>query len=180
MPGAPTDLYDAAVELLTAAATALETLAPAGAIDRQLVSQSAPVFDCAPQLSVHMGGPSIADTYPLQPPLQPMQRSVTTGFVDLVLMTITVTRCVAVLEQEGQSVLLPSPVELSQNAHDCYGDLWAIWNYLLQQHRLGTLFQSPSGRREFTLEPANALNNGGGVGGYEIPVRFQLPGFSAP
>jgi hypothetical protein len=180
VPGAAGDLYAAAVELLEAAATALETLAPAGPITRKLVSQSAPVFDCAPQLSVHMGGPSVADTYPLQPPLQPMQRSVTTGFVDLVLMTITVTRCVVVIGQDAQSLILPSPVELSQNAEDCYGDLWAIWNYLFQQHRLGNLFQTPSGRREFTLEPANALNNGGGVGGYEIPVRFQLPGFSAP
>lgn len=181
MSGGPGDLFAAAEDLLAAAASALET-APGGPILRQLVSQSAPVFDCAPQLSVHMGGPSlaVADTYPLQPPLQPMQRSVTNGFVDLVSMTITVTRCVTILEQEKatQSVLLPSPDALTSDAETCYGDLWAIWNTLFRLHREGTLFQSPSGRREFLIDPALALNNGGGVGGYEIPVRFQLGGYA--
>lgn len=176
MAGAPGDLYAAAVELLAAASVAVDG-APAGHIERQLVSQSAPVFDCAPQLSVHAGGPSVADTYPLQPPLQPMQRIVTTGLVDIVLMTITVTRCVAVLEAEGQTVLLPTPDVLSADAAACYGDLWAIWNHLVKEHREGNLFQSPSKRREFQLEPANPLNNGGGVGGWEIPVRFQIPGY---
>jgi len=176
MAGSAGDLYAAAETLLAAAAAALED-APAGPIDRKLISQSAPVFDCAPQLSVHAGGPSVADTYPLQPPLQPMQRIVTAGQVNLVVMTITVTRCVQTLEQEGQSVILPSPESLSNDAETCYGDLWAIWNHLVKEHREGNLFQTPSGRREFALEPAQPLNNGGGVGGWEIPVRFQLPGY---
>jgi hypothetical protein len=174
--GAVGDLFAAAQELLAAAAVALED-APAGPITRKLISQSAPVFDCAPQLSVHAGGPSIADTYPLQPPLQPMQRIVTAGLVDLVVMTITVTRCVSTLGEEGQDILLPTPEALTADSEACYGDLWAIWNHLVKEHREGNLFQSLSKRREFALEPAQPLNNGGGVGGWEIPVRFQLPGY---
>jgi len=174
--GSAGDLFAAAQTLLAAAAAALED-APAGPIDRMLVSQSAPVFDCAPQLSVHAGGPSIADTYPLQPPLQPMQRIVSTGLVDLVLMTITVTRCVSKLGDDGQTITLPTPQAMTDDAEACYGDLWAIWNHLIKEHREGNLFQSASKRREFTLEPAQPLNNGGGVGGWEIPVRFQIPGY---
>lgn len=177
MPGAAGDLYAAAEMLLAAAAEALED-APAGPIERKLVSQGIPTWDCCPQLAVWAGGPSIADTYPLQPPLQPMQRIVTTGVVDLVQMTIEVTRCVTTIEQDQQSILLPSPVELSKDAEDCYGDVWAIWNHLVKLHREGTLFQSPSGRREFALDPAVPVNNSGGCGGWQIPVRFQLPGYA--
>jgi uncharacterized protein (DUF1501 family) len=177
MPGAATDLWDCAAELLAAAAIALETEAPAGPIDYQAIWPGLPSYDCVPALYVHVGGPAIADTYPLQPPLQPMQRIVTSGEVNIVQLTITVLRCVPVIEQESQSILLPSPALINQSAHDVLGDLWAIWNYLKNQHRLGNLYQTPSGRREFAFDPAQPVRTSGGAGGWEIPIRVQLGGY---
>ena len=56
------DLYDAAIILLNAANDGLENSIE-GRIDRAFVSQSAPVFDCAPQLTVHAGDGKIFDSF---------------------------------------------------------------------------------------------------------------------
>lgn len=178
MIGTPGGLYAAAQELLGAAAAGL-ALSPGGAISYQAIWPGLPAFDCAPALFVHAGGPSVGDTYPLQPPLQPMQRIVDTGQVNLVLLTITVLRCVPVLTQSQQSVLLPQPAALNASAEETMGDVWTLWNYLYEQHRSGALFSSPSRRREFSLDPAVAVRTSGGVGGWEMGVRFQLDGFAA-
>lgn len=177
MPAGPDDLYQAAVELLTACATALED-SPGGPIQAQAIWPGPPAYDCVPALYVHAGSNSVGDTYPLQPPLQPMQRIQTTGFVDLVAFTITVLRCVPVLRGSGQTLALPLVAEINKSARDCYGDLWSIWNYLKNQHREGLLFQNASGRREFMFDPAIPVRTSGGAGGWEITVRVQLGGYS--
>lgn len=184
-PVGPGDLYAAAQELLAACVVALED-SPGGPImdASTAIWPGLPSYDCVPALYVHAGGPSVADTYPLQPPLQPAQRMVTTGMVLLAQFTITVLRCVPVLEQDGQTIALPSPAELGAAAEEVYGDLWAIWNYLIFAHRpvsqggLGTLFQTPSGRREFQFDPAIPVPTSGGAGGWEVPVRVQLGGYT--
>lgn len=184
MPGAG-DLYEAAQELLAAAEAALED-SPGGPIEGGSIWPGLPAYDCVPALYVHAGGPSVGDTYPLQPPLQPMQRMQTSGMVLLVQMTITVLRCVPKIEQRGQNLLLPNPAELGAASEATMGDVWAIWNYLKYAHLpvsqggLGTLFQTPSGRREFQFDPAVPIPTSGGAGGWEIPVRFQLGGFDWP
>lgn len=178
MPADAGDLYDAASELLAAAAASLMD-APAGPITTQAIWPGLPAYDCAPALYVHAGGVSIGDTMPLQPPLQPMQRMVTTGEVNLLALTITVLRCVPTVVQQGETVLLPSTQLISMAAEDCYGDLWAIWNGLKNQHRAGTLFQRASGRREFAFDAAIPVRTSGGVGGWEIPVRVELSGYGA-
>lgn len=176
MPAGPDDLYTAALELLTASADAL-TLRGAP-IDYQAIWPGLPAFDCAPALFVHAGGTSFADTYPLQPPLQPMQQMVTTGEVNLLALTVTVLRCVPTVTQRQQSILLPNAAEVSQAAADCYADLWAIWNHLKNEHRAGNLYQTPSRRREFRFLPAIPVRTSGGVGGWEIPLAVALPGYS--
>lgn len=175
----PEDLYAAAETLLSAAGEALVT-APAGGINitNQAIWPGLPSFDCVPALYVHAGGPAFADTFPLSPPLQPMQQIATTGEVNLVTMTITVLRCVPVIDQSQQSTLLPSAAAISQAASDVYGDVWAIWNHLKNLHRAGTLFQTPSGRREFRFLPAFPVLTSGGAGGWQIPVSFELSGYS--
>lgn len=176
MPPGPDDLYDAAQQLLDAAAVAVAT-ARGGAIDLQAIWPGLPSYDCVPALYVHAGGTSIGDTLPLQPALQPMQRMVTTGEVNLLQLTITVLRCVPVIEEEQASILLPDPVAISAAAAECYADLWAIWNHLKNEHRAGHLFQRPSGRREFVFDPAVPVRTSGGAGGWEIPIRVELGGF---
>jgi hypothetical protein len=175
--GAPTDLYDAAVTLLAAASEAVEDT-PGGAITYQAIWPGAPSYDCVPALFVHAGGLAVADTYPLQPPLQPMQRIVDGGLVELLELRITVLRCVPVIDQAQQSIVLPSPALINASSQEVFADLWAIWNHLKNLHRAGLLFQSPSGRREFAFDPVIPIRTSGGAGGWEIPVRFQLPGYN--
>lgn len=173
------DLWAAAVELIDAAADCLATDSINGAPAYQAIWQGLPPFDFAPSLHVHAGGPSVADTYPLQPPLQPWQRTVTTGYVSLVMLTITIVREVPVpIQTGGQTVTMPFPQDVNATTEICYADLWSIWNGLIRKHREGTLFASPSGRREFRLEAAVSLKTSGGFGGWEIPVSFNLPGYA--
>lgn len=172
MPG-PDDLFDAAVELLGAAAEIIATT-PGGPILYQAVWYGPPAYDCVPMLVVHAGGPSIAGTYPLQPPLAEMQRTVTTRNVYLAQLTITVLRCLPTVEEQGQTLLNPDPAVVTAAARIVLADGWALWNGLIARHRAGTLFGSPSGRREFMLETPMPVRPQGGAGGWEIPVRFQL------
>lgn len=176
MPGDAGDLFKTAEEFLAACAKALED-APAGTILNQAIWQGPPAFDCAPALYVHAGGPSIADTYPLQPPLQPAQRIAETGIVNMVAFTATVLRCIPVLEGDGQTILLPARSEITASSADIYGDLWAIWNFLVYQHRNGNLWQTQSRRRELILDPAIPLRNSGGVGGWQLQIRVQIGGY---
>jgi hypothetical protein len=180
-PG-PGDLYAAAQELMAATADAVAT-SPGGPIDFdhggvQAIWPGLPSYDCVPALYVHAGGAAIGDTYPLQPPLQPMQRMVTTGQVPLLQLTITVLRCVPVIEEDQQSIVLPSQALIEAAAQQVYGDLWAIWNHLKNEHRAGNLFQRPSGRREFIFDPAVPVRTSGGAGGWEIPIRVELGGYN--
>lgn len=177
MPG-PGDLYAAAQALLAAAVTGVEQNTLAAVPSYQAIWLGLPSFDCPEAIHVYCGGSAFGDTYPLQPPLQPMERIVTTGLVPLVQMTICVTRCVPVPQgTTGQSQRLPTPASISAAAAIGYADLWAVWHELIQQHRNGTLFQSPSKRTEFILDPAFPVKTSGGVGGWDIPVRFHLPGY---
>lgn len=175
-PG-PLDLYGAAERLLSLTANAVATT-PGGPIDYQAIVQGLPVFDCPPAIYVSAGAVQIADTSPLGPTLQPMQRIVQTGVLDLPVFTITVIRCVeAVILHEGQSLILPSAAAVSSDAYVCYADVWAVWNALIHAHRDGTLFQSPSRRREFAVDQAIPVRTEGGAGGWLLQVRFQLDGY---
>jgi hypothetical protein len=178
LPGSSGDLWAAALELLNAAADCLLD-SIGGPPVYQAIWQGLPPFDAAPALHVHASGPSFAETYPLQPPLQPTQRIVTTGVLEMCVMTVTIVRLIPVPIQEGgQTVSMPSPAEVMASTEVCYSDLWALWNGLVRKHRDGTLFQSPSKRREFVLDGAVMLKTSGGFGGWEIPVRFNLPGYA--
>ncbi len=176
MAGSSGDLYAAAAELLAAAEVAL-TDTPAGCPAYRAIWPGRPTFDCCPAVFVHVGGADVGGTLPLVPSLQPMQRMVTTGLVELVALTVTVIRCVPVIEQQGQLAVLPEVPDIQAAAATIHADLWAIWNYFVHAHRDGILFQYPSGRREFILDPAVAIVTSGGAGGWQIPVRVQLAGY---
>lgn len=174
------DLFQAAVELRDACIDALTNEAPGGPITPVAIWAGPPSWDCVPAMYIHAGLGQVANTYPLQPPLQPMQRIATTGQVDLVTFTITVLRCMPMIEQRGQIAILPPVADIEAASKEIYGDLWAIWNHLKNEHRDGNLFQTPSGRREFQFDPAQAIQSSGGAGGWEIPVSVQLGGYATP
>jgi hypothetical protein len=167
---AATDLYDAAVELLAAAQAALADT-PGGPITVAYVSEGLPAFDCIPQLTVHAGGPSEVETAPTSPSLAPGRRT-TVGMVDQVALTITVVRCAAIPDGNGNP---PPPSAHSVPAQQTMADVWAIWNHLASAKRAGTLF---GGRcREMFLDPSVSIATSGGAAGWEIPVRVQLNGY---
>lgn len=176
MKAASNDLFAAAQELLAAADASLAD-SIAGQIDYKAIWPGVPAFDCAPALHVSLGAVAVADTLPGTPSLAPMQRIVTTGEVNIQVMAVTILRCVAVMGQQGENVVLPPAVNITADAQETYGDLWAVWNGLKNRHRAGTLFQDPSGRREFSLDPAIPVRTAGGVGGSIVNVRFQIPGY---
>lgn len=174
---ASTDLYDLALELLAAADASLAD-APGGQIPEPFVSPGLPAFDFTPMLTVHVGSPQTADTFPLQPPLQPGHRVEIGAEVPLISLTITCTRLVPIVEVTGGAILLPNTLDMDAAAQLIDGDLWAIWNGLRARYKAGALFASDSGKREFFFEGAVAFNPQGGHGGWEMPVRVHLGGYA--
>lgn len=171
------DLYDLCREFLDACKEATD-LTSGPSIERVYVSPGAPPWDCT-QLTVHAGGPVVADTIPLQPALQPDHRIRETGRVLLIGMTATVIRCcVPVPTERGQNILFPAPADIEAVAAWTLEDVWAIWNHLRTQFKAGTLFPSPSGTREFMFDAAFPLLTEGGCAGWQIPVRVQLGGYT--
>jgi hypothetical protein len=171
---APRDLYDLCSEYLNACGLAVETTV-GGKIDRAFVSSGPPVIDCIPQLSVHPGAASEAETAPLSPPLQPGHRDRGAGVVHLVSMTCVVVRCAAAMGESGDP---PSLADLETAGRETSEDIWAIWNWLRASHRAGTLFTSPSGSREMFLDPAFPLPPGGQATGWQVPIRVALGGYT--
>lgn len=176
-PSPPGDLYDAACELLAAAADALEG-APGGPIDRVYVSPGVPAWDTPNQLTVHVGGAAEGVVSPGQPGLAEGHRVAVSGSVIMVPLTITVTRPVPVAGKGANS--LPKPEAIQRASEVMLGDLWTIYNTLRNMKRRGQLFAAHDGSattREMAFDPVVSLNPGGGVIGWQIPVRVQLDGY---
>ena len=176
MPG-PNDLYDLLAEFLDAVEAAVATT-PGGAIARAYVSPGPPAWDCE-LIAVHAGGPLEADTAPLAPPLQPGHRVIDTFAVNEIAITTTVLRCVPTIQQVGGSTSWPSAAELEAAARLIDADVWAIWNHVKNAVRDGTLFRRADGEaREVFFDPAVPLSPAGGYGGWQIPLRVSLEGYS--
>lgn len=167
-----TALYDAAAEYLAACVAALNSETTSGAPERRFVTNGPPAWDCCPQLTVHVGGPAVADTAATRT-LGPGHRIATTGFVNMVSMTATILRCAPIIE--GNT--LPSPAALAAAAAEMDADLWAIWNWIATRKRDLSLFGPKE--RELLMDPASSLNQQGGCCGWQIPIRVQLDGYRA-
>lgn len=164
------DLWNLANEYLTACATAVAST-PGGAPGRVYVSPGPPAWDCE-QLTVHVGGPAVADTFPLQPSLAALHRVAVQGQVDLISLTATILRCVPTLTQQGK---FPPDSALDAASQQTLADLWAIWNYVRRGKSTGALF--PPKEREFGFDPAISMNLQGGFGGWQVTIRVQLDGY---
>lgn len=169
----PADLYNAANEYLEACINALQ-MSPGGIPERCYVSPGAPIWDCPEMLCVHIGGPAIADTLPLQPSLAPLHRVSVQGEVNLITLTATILRCWPIYDDAADN--LPSIESYTEVSQVMYTDLWAIWQYGKAAHRQGILF--PGKQRQFGFDPAISVNMQGGTVGWEIPLRVSLEGFS--
>jgi hypothetical protein len=177
MPGI-SDLHDLCLEYLDACDAALAET-DAGSLTRTYVSPGPPAFDCE-QLTVHTTGPAQADTLPLIPPLAPGLKPRLQGRVYLASLVATVIRCVPVLEQQGQTQLLPDPAAMEAAAKTLNEDMWSIWNHVGHLVKENLLFADNGHRREVFFEPAIPILTSGGFGGWEILLRVQIGGYSSP
>lgn len=166
------DLFTAANEYLVACHEALATTQE-GAPTRYFISPGPPAWDCPDQLTVHVGGPSVADTLP-QGVLDPGHRATVTGQVNLVVLTATILRCAPTVDDDGN---FPTPQQLDAASTVLLDDLWAIWNYVRSAKTNDALF--PPRERELIQDPAIALAPQGGIAGWQITVRVQLGGYQA-
>lgn len=166
------DLQALAEEFLAACVTALGDT-PGGVPEFRCVSPGAPSWDCADgMLTVHIGGPTEADTFPLQPQLAPAHRIARGIEVHMILMTATVLRCDAQIDEEGN---LPSNEEITAVARITNADVWGIWNYIKRAKYLNLLWGPKE--REVSFLPAISQKQEGGLCGWEIPIAIQLDGY---
>lgn len=167
----PGDLNAMAQEWLAVCSAALATT-PGGAPTRAFISPGPPAWDCANQLSIHIGGPAAADTYPLMPVLQPGHRIAILSQLDLITLTATILRCAPLPDQRGNP---PTVSQIDAVAVIVNADLWAIWNFTRFGKATNTLFGPKE--RELFMEPAVALNQMGGISGWQFSIRVQLDGY---
>jgi hypothetical protein len=164
-------LYERATELKQAVLEALATTA-AGAPDRHFVSPGIPAFDCCPFVCVQTVTLGLADTSPLQPPLQTAQRA-QIGNVNLAALIAYVVRCVPVPDDDGSP---PSAAALDASGATVNADGFAVWNHLKHAVADQTLF--PGCRSFVYFDGAVALDPAGGCGGWTFTVRLEIPGFA--
>lgn len=170
----PDDLFDLATEFLAACLDGLD-LTDAGRPECYYISPGPPPFDFCPCLSVYVGGPAVADTFPLQPAMATGHRITIAGEVNLITLTATILRCAPILDDEGGGL---NPIDFNTASKEMYADLWAIWMMLKEMKKQDALF--PPAQREFELMPAVSITQQGGACGWQIPVRVNLYGYSPP
>lgn len=165
------DLYNAMNELFELVIIALEDTID-GPPTCQFLSEGPPIIDTIPCVTVWLGAPAIADTFPLQPSLQPGHRATTQGQVNLVTITTTIIRCGSVPPNSGKP---PTAAQHAAVTRQTSQDLWAIWNHIGKAKKRGFLFAPKE--RELFFDPAQPASQEGGGAGWQIPIRTELDGY---
>jgi hypothetical protein len=162
------DLQAQAVELLGAAADALDTLpllGLEGSPVRRFVSPGEPALDCCEQLTVHVQQITEAPTLP-----GGMAVAHRPGWLNLCHFVVTIARCVPQKQDfEPQDALVLDDAAAQGNA-----DAWALWNHLHDMHLAGTLFTLCGA---VFWDGMRALVPSGGCAGWVLLVRAELNGY---
>lgn len=164
-------LYDAANEYLEFVLAALAAT-DEGAPETSFIGSGVPALDCPPMCVVWAAGPEEAFVSPGSPPLVSGQRN-RYGSVFLVALVATFVRCVPTVGDDGQP---PATDEQETAAKQTMQDVWAVWNHLHEQRRIGALF--PPLEREVLFEPSVVMSPSGGAAGWNVTARVQLDGFA--
>lgn len=162
-------LADRALELLDAAEDALVQAttghAPPGHVFL-VHGEPADDFPCdGGQLTVHISGLSHEQfgRFSTEPVPQSCARTPTPTFV------ITLRRCLPTPLGDGTA---PSATAQDEHARNLMIDLWAILTELYDRARVCTLFTGVSHCSDINIGEVIALNDEGGVGGWQIPVSI--------
>lgn len=140
----------------------------AGVPSRVYLAVPGPPFDCD-QLTVEtkgLGDAAFATTSTLGG-----GRRITAA-LNLVGFTVKIVRCVPTLDENGNP---PDEVESSIAADMLNKDLWSIWTRIRTEQREGTLFNGECGHLFY--DGAFAIEEEGGVAGYQIEFRADIDGF---
>lgn len=164
------DLYEAARELLDAAAAAAATT-PGGAPGTRYVSSGPPAFDCCDLLTVHLARfmpiamqEAGRQNMPLQKPAVPM-----------VQMVVTISRCYPKVDG-GVVITIPLAQDMEKASFGLYADAWTIWNHLRTMARQQLLFASrPCRPVEFA--PMTPTPTQGGCAGWVLGVDVEVDGY---
>jgi hypothetical protein len=82
-------------------------------------------------------------------------------------------RCVPTLDENGNP---PSPDDVAAATAVLNMDLWSIWTRVRTEHKAGTLFSGDCGHLFY--DGATAIEEEGGVAGYQIDFRADIDGFA--
>lgn len=168
----PGDLYDAAHDLLLAAAEALDSIPDLlgtgfdGAPDRQFVSPGLPVHDCCSQLAVWVN------------PVGAGARSPTVLAPDFMLARPTfrvhATRCLPTGRIVSKRYVPPPAADLDAAGEQHLADGWALWNHTFNLVNADLLFQKCLDMVAWSM---TSITPGGGCGGWELQFTVGLDGY---
>jgi hypothetical protein len=166
----PADLTALAQQFLNACIQALDTIPSfvpglAGAPARSFIAPGPPVFDCCPQLTVH-----VAQINSLPHNVE-VGHSASYTMENIVTLVASSIRCVEALGTDGNP---PTPVLQQQEASQINADGWALWNHIYNLVAAGLLF-TLCGRVYF--DRVQFLTPQGGCGGVAFQVRAELDGY---
>lgn len=176
---APTDLYTALDDLLTFAATALDTIPSFdatldGAPASRFITAGLPSVDCCPGAWAYAGPLAEAPTSPQQAALDAGHRSGSFNRVNLPTLNLLVMRCTPAFGPGPTDTVLPSSTELAAVAAQVYADGWCLWNEISRAIKRGDLF---SRCKEAYLDSGIPQDPSGGCAGWLMTIRINLGGY---
>lgn len=169
------DLYDQAVELLEAAAGALDSVPEQlgtdllGAPERQLVGYGVPVHDCCEQLVVWVdpvgeGARSPGTLAPVFQIIRPTFR-------------IHATRCVPTGRIVAKQYVPPPAEDVNEASRQILSDGWALWNRIfnmLNAEPEPLIFSHCADLVQWSMRSITPL---GGCGGWEMQFTVAMDGY---
>lgn len=165
----PQDLQILAEEFLAACVEALDTIptfAPGlgGSPERFFIAPGQPVYDCCPQLSVHVGPVSEGVSAPPVP-------TASYARVNRVTLVATIIRCLPGPDKSGNP---PSAEDQQDSAIQIHADRWALWNHIWNMQRAGLIFQRCG---DVIWDGIVPVIPQGGCGGSVLTLRVSYDGY---
>lgn len=169
------DLNALAHALLDAAVAALDEIPDTeptlvGAPDRAFVHPGVPVWDCCEQLVVHSPLLRIRQ----QTSQATSGRQHVLGWIPLVEMVVTLTRCVPVGESRAGRYTPPSTVAVEAASAQIHADGWALHNGLRNRVAAGLIVDRC---KIVEWDPVVSAAPMGGCAGWTFGARFELDGY---
>lgn len=165
--------WEYADELLAVAHEALEDTED-GSVDlrfRIWGRPAAPTPGCE-QLTV--SGWSLGELGTLTPTVGGVGKRHVTGRVNLLGFLVTLFRCAATFDEQGNP---PTSEQIEDASEPMFDSVWAIWTRVYQEMRAGDLFDGRC--MELFFDGARALDTSGGLHGAEIEFRAEIDGIVA-